>query len=339
MDYYKFIGGQVGCSPEQFLLMTNPRPFWKRIAIYHLSLLFILGSLTFFPKTCSAADFSTEYSTITKEILLSSIELERFSLHYRRECLKPSKFRQIRYFSAQEAGAAGALTFEIMADKQFNTGRKHPLRISFSALRGAFTTSMITSIIAGSSSVLELGNNAYDQFQHKRHGYDPHTAKKYVLAKLANIDNLLARRQAIVEAHNNELGYERAQLEGQILSELRNGFVEEFAQFHSSVRSYAAFTNTFYLTNIATNVLAATAAGVAYRATKQPKLNGPTNILFILTGATALASPILSTAMSKYVASHACRSVLDQVSNWHPFDADKLSNEEKQLAAGLWQKS
>jgi len=279
------------------------------------------------------SDFSTEYSAITKEIILAAIELERFSLHYRRECLKPSVLRQIRFFCAQEAGAAGALTFEIVGTKQFNTGRRHPLKLSAPALRGAFTTSMITSIIAGSGSAVELGNNAWDQFQNKRHGYDPPTAKKYVLTKLATVDQLLMRRHAIVETYNGQPGYERAVLEGRILSDLRNAFVEEFAQFHSGIRSYAAFTNTFYLTNIATNTVAATAAGVAYRATKQPKLNGPTNILFIVTGALATASPLVSSALSKYIAWQSCRSFLDKVKDWHPMDYTELSADQAKLEA------
>jgi hypothetical protein len=275
--------------------------------------------------------FSTEYSAITKKILLASIQLERFSLHYRRECLRTSKFRQLRYFAAQEAGAAGALTFEIMAINQFNIGRNHPLKLSTSALRGAFTTSLITSIIAGSGSALELGNDFLDALKHKRDGYDPGTAKKYVLAKLAEIDKLLTERENIVAANKEQPGYERAELEGQILNQLRNAFIEEFSAFNIDVRSYAAFRNCFYLFNIATNALAATAAGVGYRATKQPKLNGPTNILFIVTGAVAASSSLISNAASKYVAHHERRSFLNKVNNWQPFDSAKLSAMQKRL--------
>ncbi len=158
------------------------------------------------------SDFSTEYSAITKRILLTSIELERFSLHYRAECLKPSVFRQVRYVCSQEAGAAGALTFEIMAIRQFNIGRNHPLKLSTSALRGAFTTSLITSTIAGSGSALELLNDCFDAIKHKSNGYDPPTAKRYVLTKLDQIDKLLAERENIVAAYKDQAGYRRAVL-------------------------------------------------------------------------------------------------------------------------------
>jgi len=279
----------------------------------------------------SSDEFSTEYSAITKKIMLASIELERFSLNYRRECLRTSKFRQLRYFAAQEAGAAGALTFEIMAINQFNIGRNHPLKLSTSALRGAFTTSLITSIIAGSGSALELGNDFLDALKHKREGYDSATAKKYVLAKLDEIDKLLSERENIIAANKEQPGYKRAELESQILSQLRNAFIEEFSAFNIDVRSYAAFRNCFYLFNIATNTLAATAAGVGYRATKQPKLNGPTNILFIITGALAASSSLISNAASKYVAHHERSSFLSKVNNWQPFDSAKLSAMQKHL--------
>ncbi len=276
-------------------------------------------------------DFSTEYSAITKKIILTSIDLERFSLNYRKECLKPSKFRQIRFFCAQEAGAAGAVAFEATAIKQFNIGRNHPLQISPHALRSAFTASMTTAIVAGSGSALELSNNFYDALKHRAHGYDPHTAKKYVLSKLKELDQLLDRRDSIVENHKGQPGYKRAVLEGQILTELRNAFVEEFTEFNVNIRSYAAFVNTFYVFNIATNALAATAAGVGYRATKKPKLNGPANILFIVTGAVAMSSAIVATAAAKYVAYHERKSFSKNVDHWQRFDSQKLATIQKQL--------
>ncbi len=109
------------------------------------------------------------------------------------------------------------------------------------------------------------------------------------------------------------------------MNELRNAFVEEFSEFNVNVRSYAAFRDCFYLFNIATNALAATAAGVGYRATKQLKLNGPTNILFILTGSIALSSSLISNAVSKYVAYHELRSLLSKVNNYQPFGRARLT--------------
>ncbi|MFX7167273.1 hypothetical protein ABTI49_19685, partial [Acinetobacter baumannii] len=84
--------------------------------------------------------------------MLTGVELERYSLHFRMENGKQPKFRRLRFFLAQEAGAAGGLVFETAGDKQFHKGRSHPLQINKRALHESLTTATTCSIIAGSGS-------------------------------------------------------------------------------------------------------------------------------------------------------------------------------------------
>ena len=280
--------------------------------------------------SCSSAlaidsNFTEQYTAITKQLLLKGVELERFSLHYRLEAFKQPKFRRLRYFLTQEAGMSCVLAFEIVADKQFGTGKHHPLKVSPSALHGAFATAMTGAIIAGAGSCLELASNALLAIKNKRHGFDPGSANKFVISRMRQFDQLLAERDALVAAHPDHPGYARAVVEGRILHELRSAFINEYGHFHADARGYAAFSNLFYLFNAATAAVGATAAGIAYKSVTEPKLVGPVNILFIITGGLAMASPLLSTAAGSLIRKRDYDSTLKQVGVGQIFDSSQLT--------------
>lgn len=277
------------------------------------------------------SDFTQQYTSLTKQILLASVELERFSLNYRLKSSTPPKFRRLRFFLAQETGAACGLAFQAVAIDQFGTGRRHPLKLSKPAVHGALATLMTGSIIAGSDSCLELGLNGLLALKHKQEGYDPASASRTVCNKLQEIDQLLAKRDALVQTHPDHPGYTRAVLEGKVLTELRKAFINEFATFHADARGYATFINTFFFLNAATNAVAATASGLAYKGVNTPKYNGPTNILFTLTGAMVIGSPIISTLAGGWMRKHTYNSFLKKVGGEPKFDSSVLAAARKEL--------
>ena len=118
----------------------------------------------------SNEEFSKQYTEITKKLVLAGVELERFSLKYRMASTEQPKFRRLRFFLAQEAGAAGTLAFEVTALKQFGTGRRKPLQINKSALHAGAATGLTCSVIAGSGAGLELASNAALAYKNKRRG-------------------------------------------------------------------------------------------------------------------------------------------------------------------------
>jgi hypothetical protein len=280
----------------------------------------------------TAPVLNSEYTTSTKKILLTGIELERFSLNYRLESAKQPKLRQLRYFLAQEAGSAGGLAFEVTGDAQFGKGRKSPLKISQSALRGALATTMSTSIIAGASSGLELTSNLVRAYKNEKNGYDSRSATKFVTAHLKVIDDLLAERQAIVERSHSNPGYERAVAEGHILRSLRSSFVNEYATFNADTRSYLLYQDLFYFLNASYNTVGAVAADVAYRAVSRPHLNGTANILFTTTGAMAMMTPIITNAVGKHVKSSTFKATTKEL-QVTKFDPDAFAAECKTMDA------
>ena len=279
----------------------------------------------------TGADFSSQYTVLTKKILMTGVELERFSLNYRLETARRPKLRQLRYFLGQETGAACGLAFEITGVKQFGVGRNHPLQLSKRDLHRALTTAAVGSIVAGTGSGLELASNIYSGARRRHQGYDAASATKNVAAKMHEIDRLIAQRKALVEANKDSAAYQRAVIEGEILDQMRIAFIDEYSHFNVDSRKFFATQNTFFLLNAAYNTVGATAAYVADKSLHNPSLTGAGNILFIVAGSIAMVSPTLSVLNGKLMERHARRVLDREIGADHPFSKVAFNARSKQL--------
>ncbi len=274
--------------------------------------------------------FSQQFTHVTKEILQTGIELERFSLHFRMESAKQPRFRRLRYFLTQESGAAGGLAFETTGVVQFGRGRKRPLTIDKRALQGALAATTATSIVASSGSMFELSSNVVQMIKNKRHGYDSKSANKFVATKLDRIDELLAQRDALIQANAGDPAYAKAVAEGKVLHDLRSSFVNEYSHFNADTSAYRTYQNMFYLLNASYNGVGAWAASTAYRAVLRPHLNGTANILFIVSGGMATVTPIICQA-SGYYATHRALKNLEKEIGQNQFDPAQFAIDLKNL--------
>jgi hypothetical protein len=276
-------------------------------------------------------DFSSQYTSITKRILLAGVKLERFSLNYRLETSKRPPLRQLRYIATQEAGAAGGLAFEITGIKQFGIGRKHPLRLSTKDLKAALLTTGTTSVVASAGSCFELGANVYAGAKRRRHGYDAASATKNVAAQLKEIDRLLLERDVLIAGYKGQPGYDRAVIEGEVLQQMRAAFVNEYRHFNVDSRNFFAIQNTFFALNAAYNSVGATAAYVGNKALHNSSLNGVTNVLFTVSGAMAMVSPILCVASGKLMSWHANQVLDRELGVQKPFEEEQFSAKRRLL--------
>lgn len=290
-----------------------------------------LGESTSALSSTSSLSEEQQYSQLTKQILLAGIELERFSLNFRLESAKQPRFRKLRYFLAQETAAATGLGFEIAFMEQAKKGRRRPLQVSKPVLHGALATAMTGAIIGGSGSCLELSSNMLQAIKNKRHGFDFKTANKFVVAKLKEIDQLLAQREALVAAHPDYPGYQAAVLEGKILKELRNCFIAEYSDFNADTKGYITYQNVFYLLNASYSAVQAAGAWAGYRGVTKPAYNGPANVLFVVSGAMAMVTPIISTAAGKYARKRAYETIESQIGEKPKFDEHAFSTQGKEL--------
>lgn len=333
-------------SHSQFFCMDQEPPvlyYRKKTSVAAISLLTALISMTASPLALAAEtqdpgaddddtevsratliaqkeDFAGSYQRLTKDILLSGVELERFSLEYRQHTLKNPRFRRLRFFLTQQTGAAGLLAYEITGVKQFGQGRKRPLTLSKTALENGLNTAMITSIITASGSALELSTNLINGLKRTSAGYGSGAARRFVVEKLGRIDSLLAERKALVEANQDHPDYKRAVAEGEVFDEMRGSFVNEFSHFYADNRKTKVFQNSFFTLNAAYNTVGAIAAGIGAQSLTHPRYTGTSNILFIVTGGMAMITPSVAGATA-WVLKKKAHKELEDVA---------LSPEEKQ---------
>jgi hypothetical protein len=241
----------------------------------------------------AGGDFSAQYTALTRQILLDSIALERFSLTYRLQNGRISTLQKLIFFGTQQAGSSCGLAFEIIADEQFNRARRHPLQLDKGSLKRGLRTAEVGSIVAASGSGFELAVNLARSVKNKRHGLDPRSANTLVISKLQHIDGLLRQRDALIAANSQHPAHDRAVIEGNILRLMRSAFVNEFATFSADTRSATSVQNLFYLLNATYNTIGALGAGYGYSAVNKPKLNGTANILFIVSGAMVGVTPLI----------------------------------------------
>lgn len=252
--------------------------------------------------------FSESYTAVTKKILLASIALERLSLNYRLGAGRRPLVDKLVFIGTQEAGAASGLAFEIIGDEQFNRGRKNLLRLNTAALGRGLRAAETGSIVAASGSTYMLMANFAHYARARGRGLDTASANKKVAVSLAELDKLLSERQSLVAANSGHPAYGRAVVEGKILNALRAAFVNEYSQFSTNTTSAATTENLFFLLNASYNIIGAVAADVGHQAIKSPHLNGPSNILFTVSGAMAIAAPLICSAQlwaqRKYLAAY-----------------------------------
>ncbi len=252
----------------------------------------------------SQSDFRSQYGAITKKILLESIALERLSLEYRKSSVKKPLLNKLIFFGTQEAGAATGLAFEITADQQFGRARRRVRDFDSDRLGNGLRAVEIGSIVSASGSGYMLAANLARYARGRSRGQDTRSTDKAVRARLDSIDKLLAERHKLVETNSSDEIYARAVVEGKVLEALRKCFVDEYSQFSANTLSSAATENLFFLLNASYNILGAAAAEVGYRSLTKPRLNGPSNILFTISGAMAAVTPLICAAELKLYRQH-----------------------------------
>ncbi len=276
-----------------------------------------------------------EYRELTKQVLLELIDLERFSLKYRRDSAKQPFGKRLRYFLAQETGAATGLAYECIAIDQLKDGRKNPLRIDPDALEKGLRTVLVGAVIAGAGSGLELSSNALLAARNYKKGIDSRSANKYMLSGLTKLDGMLTEREGFVNQHSDHPHFKQAMLEGKILRWLRQAVVHEYIQFHKDVRGFRATENVFYAMNIATNVVSAVSAHHGIKGLEDADHNGPANILFTVAGALTIASPIVSTTVGRITENVAFSKLRKQLNADPKFDYEGFKKTQSEFAESL----
>lgn len=241
---------------------------------------------------------------LTKKILLTIIELERFNLHYQQNVAKQGRWKGPRYALFGEANGALSLAGGIIGTHERGENLRSPTMVNSHVQERANIIPMIGSIIGAGGAGMEFGINALHEVEARHKGFSPRASRAKVQSLKADIDRMLAQRDALVAAETCVPGLENCveidRVEGRILRDLRDQSLLEFARFHTSARKLLAFQQTQYLFDIGKNVTNAVGCNFAYQSLYQRKriFNMKAGVMFTISGALTMAGPILSRGVS-----------------------------------------
>lgn len=248
--------------------------------------------------------------SLTKQILLKEIELERFGIHYNQEVAKQGRWKGWRYGFFQELNSGLGLAGGIIS--VYNRGRhlKTPTNVKRELQESANYIPMIGTIIGAGAAGLEMGINEYHMFQAGRKGYSAKKSRKRVLALRNDIDSMLSERSKLVgRAGRIPLLAGRVELdqaEQQVLQDMRDQNLQQFERFHISKRRLFAFQQMQLGFDVFKNVTNALGYEFAYLSLhrRQRVYNGYAGVMFAVSGGLTMFGPILSRVYGKVVSEH-----------------------------------
>lgn len=258
------------------------------------------------PPADAAASVRT-IDDLTRDILLKEIELERFNLHYRTEVAKQGRWKGWRYAAFNEANGGLGLAGGLISI--YNRGRRlrDPRNVNVKLQEKANILPMIGSMIAASAAALEFGINGWHELETHGKGFAPKAAKRHVDGLKAEIDTLMAQRDALIAAQKQQpelaASAEVYAVEGKILKDLRDQSLLEYERFHIGARKLLTFQQSQYLFDISKNVTNALGYGFGYRALnrRDRRYNFDAGVMFMVSGALFTAGPIVSRLMASGV--------------------------------------
>ncbi len=142
----------------------------------------------------------------------------------------------------------------------------------------------------------------------RRKGFSPAAAKKHVLALKAEIDKLLAEREAFIAIEQSvPLLRPHAQVdlaEGKVLKDLRDLGLLEYSHFHIGQRRFIAYQQSLYVFDMAKYTTGAIGSFFAYMSLHKHRRvwNNRAGVLFDISGALTIAAPLASRAIGVGVA-------------------------------------
>lgn len=289
------------------------------------------------PDSANSQELRLKIENLTVEILRKEIQLERFNIRYRQEVAKQGRWKGWRYFISQEANASATNAGLIAAIDEHMDHIHHPQRVNTRTLQAALVPQIVGQIIGAGGAALEFGINGFHELRSRQLGFAPKTAKGFVMDISADIDQLLKQRQELVNRAQDisELSAcaQVSNLEGQMLKDIRDLSLLEYARFYVDGRRTLAFQQSLYLLDMAKNVIGATGNGVAKHAlhTHNRKHNGPSGVLTTISGALIVATPILSRGVGMAVGRYEKWRIKDITKNCDIKEVTQLDQDKTQL--------
>lgn len=196
------------------------------------------------------ASAAAEILSLTNQLLLKEIDLERYYIAYRIHGSREPKSRRLRFFLMQQVAGSTALASSLINLVESGKHLSTPDDTSSGVYKASSRTGLIGCAFGGASSGLEFGTNGWIALQNKWEKQDPATACDTVIAKLREIDDLSRRRDALCQRFRGTRAFAIFAQEGLVLKGFRDWCIYEFADVYSDVRAYQPSNNVFYALDV-----------------------------------------------------------------------------------------
>jgi hypothetical protein len=275
--------------------MIHPFAVASKIRVTVVSLLAcsLLQSSLAMPACAAVA----EVEEINRQILLKEIELERFSINFRKYNNIQGRWRGWRYFAFQEANAgmtAAGLTKQLV-DRHRVIENANIYRVNSSgkvsyvsngvdrvSQEKGLLLQMLGQTVGAIGSGIELGINIHHGRAAHKKGYGAKDSINFVLALRQDINELFAQRaSAIAAAHleGNDLAI--AQAEENVLRDITDMGLQEYSDYHIAAKKFRAFQDSLYIFDIAKNTTGAVGnlVNIVQTHEQRPHLSGGAGVL------------------------------------------------------------
>ena len=231
---------------------------------------------------------------VDRAIYLKLIELSRFNIRYHLAANYHQKWRSFTYPLAREAGTACSFAASLNDIDQQAGNIDNPARISKNAIKNSIACTITGNAISGSASGIELAQNTWVMLRARKGGFSSKGSLVHVKELVASFDELLERRNRLIEKVPLAKGRQVRSLESQLLRHLRNELLVEFREWSCHSRDRAWRENTFYTIDSGQSFLRMSASIIARKALEEPDLAGSAIICATVSNSLATVNPILA---------------------------------------------
>lgn len=170
-------------------------------------------------------------------------------------------------------------------------------------VRAAFIMNTISTLLDGASNGIELSSSLLTCYKNKRNNVDPASTVQRAVARVKEIDTLIAEREALVQSNQGLPSSAIHRAEGRVLKTFRDWCLSEFADVYAEVKSTHTSCNVYYVLAIAADALYLSGSILGLKALSPGKeyLNGPAITNSIVGDSIAITSAPGSAFAAKFL--------------------------------------
>jgi hypothetical protein len=276
---------------------------------------------------------------ISNQIAQKELDLMKLDTNLKLEQL-PDRWAGRRWFLDNLALTSCVATGSYADGAERYRFKHHSKNISKYYFAKCGWTRMIGSWIIVGGSLAEISAMAGRHYREFKRGVDPNTMRKYADGLQNSIDDLLKQRDAEI-AVGGTAGPQRAALdkEGEVLHDVRNLAVNEFARFYAQTKGINAATYTGYLIAGLNNALIASGAiagnhfGLTVRGTARHRTRGTggAGVCESIAGSLNMTVPVTTRTVAYLTRHRAYQSICHQLDCSEPAHLDKLHADQQQF--------